>query len=91
MNGEKSEESRQGIDEPAFFERLLALRPRFLTFLLALRKVARRTEVFAFNTQLTRLTPWLGPGRVGRSLELLSANVPDWSGGTRIGEEDTFE
>ena len=35
MNGEKSAESQQGNDEPAFFERLLALRPRFLTFLLA--------------------------------------------------------
>ena len=28
-----------------------------LTFLLALKKAARRTEVFAFNTALTRLTP----------------------------------
>lgn len=57
-----------------------------LSFLLALKKVAPRTEVFAFNTALTRLTPWVSPGRVGRTLELLSAGVPDWSGGTRIGE-----
>jgi uncharacterized protein with von Willebrand factor type A (vWA) domain len=57
-----------------------------LTFLLALKSVARRTEVFAFNTALTRLTAWLAPGKIGRSLDLLSANVPDWSGGTRIGE-----
>jgi uncharacterized protein with von Willebrand factor type A (vWA) domain len=57
-----------------------------LSFLLALKKVAPRTEVFAFNTALTRLTPWVSPGRVGRTLDLLSAGVPDWSGGTRIGE-----
>jgi uncharacterized protein len=57
-----------------------------LSFLLALKKVARRTEIFAFNTALTRLTPWLSPDRIGHTLESLSAGVPDWSGGTRIGE-----
>ncbi len=57
-----------------------------LSFLLALKKVARPTEIFAFNTALTRLTPWLSPGRIGRTLQSLSAGVPDWSGGTRIGE-----
>jgi uncharacterized protein with von Willebrand factor type A (vWA) domain len=45
-----------------------------LAFLLSLAKTARRTEIFAFNTALTRLTP------------CLAAGVPDWSGGTRIGE-----
>ena len=60
---------------------------RFLVaFLVALKKVARRTEVFAFNTALTRLTPFLAPGRISRTLERLSEGVPDWSGGTRIGE-----
>ncbi|HSP93028.1 MAG TPA: VWA domain-containing protein [Thermoanaerobaculia bacterium] len=57
-----------------------------LAFLLALAKVARKTEIFAFNTALTRLTPWLAAGRVERALERLAAGVPDWSGGTRIGE-----
>jgi uncharacterized protein with von Willebrand factor type A (vWA) domain len=57
-----------------------------LTFLLALKKAARRTEVFAFNTALTRLTPWMVPGRIAQTLDRLSAGVPDWSGGTRIGE-----
>ncbi|HEY6930181.1 MAG TPA: VWA domain-containing protein, partial [Thermoanaerobaculia bacterium] len=57
-----------------------------LAFLLALKKTARRTEIFVFNTSLTRLTPWLAPGRIARTLEKLSASVPDWSGGTRIGE-----
>lgn len=69
---------------------------RFLiTFVRALRRVAQRTEVFAFNTALARLTPWLGSTRDrdlgrraggGSGLERLMAAVPDWSGGTRIAE-----
>jgi uncharacterized protein with von Willebrand factor type A (vWA) domain len=58
----------------------------FLAFILALKRVARRTEAFAFNTTLTRLTPWLAPGKIGITLDRLAAEVPDWSGGTRIGE-----
>jgi uncharacterized protein with von Willebrand factor type A (vWA) domain len=57
-----------------------------LAFVLSLTRVARRTEVFAFNTSLTRLTPWLLPGKIGPTLDRLAAGVPDWSGGTRIGE-----
>jgi uncharacterized protein with von Willebrand factor type A (vWA) domain len=57
-----------------------------LTFVLALRRVARRSEIFAFNTTLVRLTPWLRPGRIDLALERLATRVPDWSGGTRIGE-----
>jgi uncharacterized protein with von Willebrand factor type A (vWA) domain len=57
-----------------------------LTFVLALRRIAPRTEIFAFNTELVRLTPWLRPGRIDLALERLAARVPDWSGGTKIGE-----
>ncbi len=60
-----------------------------LTFLLALHRVARRSEIFAFNTSLVRLTPslkTLRPGRIDLALERMAARVPDWSGGTRIGE-----
>ena len=56
-----------------------------LAFLLALKKAARRTELFAFNTALVRLTPWVSAGRIGPTLERLATGVPDWSGGTRIG------
>ncbi|HEX3530912.1 MAG TPA: VWA domain-containing protein [Thermoanaerobaculia bacterium] len=66
---------------------------RFLLgFMLALRRVAkaeRSSEIFAFNTSLVRLTPFLrtlAPERLGRVLERLAAEVPDWAGGTRIGE-----
>ncbi len=57
-----------------------------LAFVLSLKRVARRTEVFVFNTALTRLTPWISRGNLERTLERLAAEVPDWSGGTRIGE-----
>jgi uncharacterized protein with von Willebrand factor type A (vWA) domain len=113
-----------------------------LAFVLALRRMARRCELFAFNTALVRLTPWLresrepqlapagggfplrpplgdggggGAGRttmprpkeageeirlpgaptarprsagweIDRVLRRLAADVPGWSGGTRIGE-----
>lgn len=57
-----------------------------LSFALALKKVAPGTELFAFNTALVRLTPWVSPSRIGATLERLAAGVPDWSGGTKIGE-----
>ncbi|HEX2442415.1 MAG TPA: VWA domain-containing protein [Vicinamibacterales bacterium] len=57
-----------------------------LAFVLALKRVARHTEVFAFNTALTRLTPWLSPGNIASTLDRVSAGVPGWSGGTRIGD-----
>ena len=57
-----------------------------LAFAYALRRVARTTEVFAFNTALTRVTPWLRAGALQAAIEQLLRAVPDWSGGTRIGE-----
>jgi uncharacterized protein with von Willebrand factor type A (vWA) domain len=60
-----------------------------LTFMLALRRVTRSersSEIFAFNTTLVRLTPWVRPGQVDRTLDRLATQVPDWSGGTKIGE-----
>ena len=61
-----------------------------LAFVRALARVAKRTEVFAFNTELVRITPWLR-GQAGQGLSGLSEAVPDWSGGTRIGESlDAF-
>jgi uncharacterized protein len=57
-----------------------------LAFALSLKRVAPRTEIFAFNTSLVRLTTLLAPGNIERTLDRLAAGVPDWSGGTRIGE-----
>lgn len=56
-----------------------------LRFAFALHLRARRVEVYAFSTGLTRLTPRLRAARPGEALHL-----PDlgdaWGGGTRIGE-----
>ena len=57
-----------------------------LTFLLSLKKAARRTEIFAFNTSLVRLTPWVSPTKIAATLERVAAAVPGWSGGTQIGQ-----
>lgn len=56
-----------------------------LSLVLSWGRVARRAEVFAFNTSLTRLTPWMSPGKINLTLDRLAAGVPDWSGGTKIG------
>jgi uncharacterized protein with von Willebrand factor type A (vWA) domain len=60
---------------------------RFLmNFALSIRRAAPRAEVFAFNTELVHITASLAPGKVPLTLERLFTSVPDWSGGTRIGE-----
>jgi len=57
-----------------------------LSFVLALRRGVPRAEAFAFNTELVPLTRSLAPGKVRLTLQRIAASVPDWSGGTRIGE-----
>jgi uncharacterized protein with von Willebrand factor type A (vWA) domain len=57
-----------------------------LAFVLAVPRAARSTEVFVFNTELTRLTERPAPGAIGPTLDRLASAVPDWSGGTRIGD-----
>ena len=57
-----------------------------LAFVLSLRSIGSRVETFAFNTSLTRLTPWITGGNLAATLAGLARNVEDWSGGTRIGE-----
>ena len=46
----------------------------------------RRVEAFVFSTRLTRVTRELRRRRVEESLARIADAVPDWSGGTRIGE-----
>ena len=43
-------------------------------------------ESFVFATRLTRITSKLRVRRGGNPLREISRLVPDWSGGTRIGE-----
>lgn len=47
---------------------------------------AKRVEVFAFGTRLTRLTRAFEAGTVDQALEAATTTVHDWDAGTRIGE-----
>ena len=55
-------------------------------FLQAAVRAGRHVEAFTFGTRLTRLTPYLTGRDPDRALERAAAAVPDWAGGTRIGE-----
>lgn len=60
---------------------------RFLLhFAYTLRNVFSHVEAFVFGTQLTRVTKYLDTRDILAAVEQISHQVPDWSGGTRIGE-----
>lgn len=51
----------------------------------AARQSALRTEVFTIGTRLTRVTEEMGHRDPDSALARVSATIPDWSGGTRLG------
>lgn len=58
-----------------------------LHFLYSLAEgLDQQVEVFVFSTRLTRITRQLRGRDVDRALREVSLAVPDWSGGTRIGD-----
>ena len=57
-----------------------------LHFAHALHRRHRRVEAFLFSTRLTRITPELRTRRIDAAVERVTRAVPDWSGGTRIGD-----
>jgi uncharacterized protein with von Willebrand factor type A (vWA) domain len=57
-----------------------------LHFAHAVTRRHHRVEAFLFSTQLTRITRQLRLRRPDDALAAVSRSVPDWSGGTRIGE-----
>ncbi|MFV1858278.1 MAG: VWA domain-containing protein [Anaerolineales bacterium] len=48
--------------------------------------LGQRTEAFVFGTRLTRISRQMRGHDVGRTLGEVARRVPDWSGGTRIGQ-----
>jgi hypothetical protein len=56
-----------------------------LPFLLGLRGLEIKVEVFVFSTSLFRITKILHHYSVEEALHRISMETPDWSGGTRIG------
>jgi uncharacterized protein with von Willebrand factor type A (vWA) domain len=55
-------------------------------FLQAAVRAAPQVEAMTFGTRLTRLTPHLALRDPERALAQAARAVPDWAGGTRIGE-----
>lgn len=59
---------------------------RFLIqFMYAFQNAYRRIETFVFATSLHHVAPLLRGSDLSTGLDALAAQVPDWSGGTRIG------
>ncbi|HET8775627.1 MAG TPA: VWA domain-containing protein [Thermoanaerobaculia bacterium] len=63
------------------YSRLLLL----FTYGLA-RALEQKVEAFVFSTRLTRITRQLQQRTIDAALAEVSRTVPDWSGGTRIGD-----
>ena len=57
-----------------------------LHFAHAIGRRERRVEVFVFSTTLTRVTTELGARGLNEAAAEVSQSVPQWSGGTRIGD-----
>lgn len=57
-----------------------------LQFIHAVGRRNRRVEAFLFSTGLTRVTREIRAARLDRAVADVARAVPDWSGGTRIGE-----
>jgi uncharacterized protein with von Willebrand factor type A (vWA) domain len=57
-----------------------------LRFICALRENFRQLEAFVFSTSLIRITKALQPNNLEWILTNISAQVNNWSGGTKIGE-----
>lgn len=57
-----------------------------LQFIYALQHTLGRVESFVFSTRLTRVTDYFHSSDIYTALDRIAREVPDWSGGTRIGE-----
>lgn len=67
--------------------RSMELYSRFLIhFMFGLQSVFQRMETFVFGTRLTRITAAMQSTSFEKALGELQDQVPDWFGGTRIGE-----
>jgi hypothetical protein len=58
----------------------------FLLYAHALTARHRFVHTFVFGTRLTGISRWLRDPDTDRAMSRISAQVPDWGGGTRIGD-----
>ena len=59
----------------------------YLQFAYATKRARKSTEVFTIGTRLTRVTRSLSESNVERAIKLALREIPDWSGGTRLGTQ----
>ena len=57
-----------------------------LQFIYALQNSFVKVESFVFSTRLSRVTEYFKAADISLALERIALEVPDWSGGTRIGD-----
>lgn len=57
----------------------------YLRFAYAMKKARASTEVFTIGTRLTQVTRSLSDRNVQRAVNHALQEIPDWSGGTRLG------
>lgn len=56
-----------------------------MPFILGLRGIGPKAEVFVFSTSLTSITSMVRRLSIEKAVACIARKVPDWSGGTRIG------
>ena len=61
-----------------------------IQFVHAMGRRHRRFEAFLFSTRLTRVTRQVRRRHLDEAVAAVSRSVPDWSGGTRIGDALTL-
>jgi uncharacterized protein len=57
-----------------------------MPFIMGLKGVGARADVYVFSTSLTPITRFVRKLPLEKALDMISEAVPDWSGGTRIGD-----
>lgn len=84
---QKPQKQRQQIVLICDVSKSMDLYSRFLVqFIYAFQNAYRRIETFVFSTSLHRVSRQLRQRHLNAALRELAEHVPDWSGGTRIGE-----
>lgn len=56
-----------------------------MPFILGLKGIGRRAEVYVFSTSLTSITQTIKRTSFDKVMETMAKAVPEWSGGTKIG------
>ena len=58
---------------------------KILHVLYYMKRSLTSSEVFAFNTDILRLSPFLNSSNVDKTFHIISENLPVWGSGTKIG------